>query len=162
MKKGPNGPFFLLRNYGSNTRVYGLVCPDACHDPADNVVHILLGPNSWLLLAYRILFSIGEAFWQPGFLQYAAEPAPEGQSGPCIAFANMPWFMIKFIAGWYTGRMMDIYCPAEGPLNTETMWLIYGLVAMISPVALVLAGRWVSRGLQKIWALHKVRMLRGA
>ena len=109
----------------------------------------LLGPNFWLLMAYLILFSIGEALWQPRFLQYAAELAPEGKTGAYIAFANMPWFMIKFIAGWYTGRMMDIYCPAEGPQNTETMWLIYGLVALISPIALVLAGKWVRKGLQQ-------------
>ncbi len=109
----------------------------------------LLGPNFWLLMTYLVLFSIGEALWQPRFLQYAAELAPEGQTGAFIAFANMPWFMIKFIAGWYTGRMMDIYCPAEGALNTETMWLIYGLVAMISPVALVMAGKWVRKGLQQ-------------
>jgi MFS family permease len=109
----------------------------------------LLGPNFWFLMAYLVLFSIGEALWQPRFLQYAAELAPEGQTGAYIAFANMPWFMIKFIAGWYTGRMMDIYCPAEGAQNTETMWLIYGLVAMISPVALVLARKWVGKGLQE-------------
>jgi MFS family permease len=106
----------------------------------------LLGPNFWLLMAYLIIFSIGEALWQPRFLQFAAELAPEGRTGAYIAFANLPWFMIKFIAGWYTGRMMDIYCPADGPLNTETMWLIYGLVAMISPVLLVLAGKWVRKG----------------
>ncbi|NNK99849.1 MAG: MFS transporter [Xanthomonadales bacterium] len=109
----------------------------------------LLGPNFWLLMAYLVLFSIGEALWQPRFLQYAAELAPEGQTGAYIAFANLPWFMIKFIAGWYTGRMMDIYCPAEGALNTETMWLIYGLVAMVSPIALVLAGKWVQKGLKE-------------
>jgi len=109
----------------------------------------LLGPSFWLLMAYLVLFSIGEALWQPRFLQYAAELAPEGKTGAYIAFANMPWFMIKFIAGWYTGRMMDIYCPAEGALNTEAMWLIYGLVAMISPVALVLAAKWVGKGLKE-------------
>jgi POT family proton-dependent oligopeptide transporter len=109
----------------------------------------LLGPNFWVLMAYLVLFSIGEALWQPRFLQYAAELAPEGKTGAYIAFANMPWFMIKFIAGWYTGRMMDIYCPAEGAQNTETMWLIYGLVAMISPIVLVMAGKWVRKGLQE-------------
>lgn len=107
----------------------------------------VLGPNFWLLMSYLVLFSIGEAMWQPRFLQYAAELAPKGQTGAYIAFANLPWFMIKFIAGWYTGRMMDIYCPAEGAQNTETMWLIYGLVALISPIALVLAGRWVRKGI---------------
>ncbi|MDX2416666.1 MAG: MFS transporter [Xanthomonadales bacterium] len=109
----------------------------------------LLGPSFWLLMAYLVLFSIGEALWQPRFLQYAAELAPEGQTGAYIAFANMPWFMIKFIAGWYTGRMMDIYCPAEGVQNTETMWLIYGLVALTSPIALILARKWVNRGLEQ-------------
>jgi POT family proton-dependent oligopeptide transporter len=109
----------------------------------------LLGPSFWLLMAYLVLFSIGEALWQPRFLQYAAELAPEGRTGAYIAFANMPWFMIKFIAGWYTGRMMDVYCPAEGALNTETMWLIYGSIAMISPVLLVMAGKWVRKGLQQ-------------
>jgi POT family proton-dependent oligopeptide transporter len=107
----------------------------------------VLGPSFWLLMAYLVLFSIGEAMWQPRFLQYAAELAPEGQTGAYIAFANLPWFMIKFIAGWYTGRMMDIYCPAEGPLNTETMWLIYGLIAITSPIMLVLASKWVRKGI---------------
>jgi POT family proton-dependent oligopeptide transporter len=44
---------------------------------------------------------------------------------------------------------MDLYCPAEGPQNTEGMWLIYGVVAMTSPIALVLAGRWVKKGMQE-------------
>jgi len=109
----------------------------------------VLGPSFWLLMAYLVLFSIGEAMWQPRFLQYAAELAPEGQTGAYIAFANLPWFMIKFIAGWYTGRMMDIYCPAEGPLNTETMWLIYGLIAITSPIMLVAASKWVRKGIDK-------------
>jgi len=109
----------------------------------------VLGPSFWLLMAYLVLFSIGEAMWQPRFLQYAAELAPEGQTGAYIAFANLPWFMIKFIAGWYTGRMMDIYCPAEGALNTETMWLIYGLIAITSPIMLVAASRWVRKGIDR-------------
>jgi hypothetical protein len=50
------------------------------------------------------------------------------------------------LAGLYTGRMMARYCPAEGALNTETMWLIYALVAMLSPVGLVLAQKWVRKG----------------
>lgn len=109
----------------------------------------VLGPSFWLLMAYLVLFSLGEAMWQPRFLQYAAELAPEGQTGAYIAFANLPWFMIKFIAGWYTGRMMDVYCPAEGPLNTETMWLIYGLIAITSPIMLVLAAKWVRKGIDQ-------------
>lgn len=108
----------------------------------------VVGPNFYLLMTYIVLFSIGEALWQPRFMQYAAELAPKGKTGAYIAYANIPWFMIKFIAGWYTGRMMGLYCPAEGPMNTGTMWLVYGLIAMISPIGLVLAGRWVRKGIQ--------------
>ncbi len=107
----------------------------------------LLGPSFYLLMTYIVLFSIGEALWQPRFLQYAAELAPEGKTGAYIAYANIPWFMIKFMVGWYTGWMMERYCPAEGPLQTETMWLVYGVIAMVSPVALIVAKRWVERGL---------------
>jgi MFS family permease len=104
------------------------------------------GPSTSLLFAYFIFFSLGEAMWQPRFLQFAAELAPKGRTGAYIAYANIPWFMVKALAGLYTGRMMARYCPAEGALNTETMWLIYALVAMLSPVGLVLAQKWVRKG----------------
>jgi hypothetical protein len=108
----------------------------------------VIGPDFYLLMTYIILFSIGEALWQPRFLQFAAELAPKGRTGIYIAFANIPWFMIKFLAGWYTGRMMERYCPAEGALQTETMWLIYGFIAITSPVMLIAANRWVQKGLK--------------
>jgi len=107
----------------------------------------VMAPNFYLLMTYIILFSIGEALWQPRFLQFAAELAPKGRTGIYIAFANLPWFMIKFMAGWYTGSMMERYCPAQGPLHTETMWLIYGLIAVTSPILLIAAKGWVQRGL---------------
>jgi MFS family permease len=107
------------------------------------------GPVFPLLLSYFILFSLGEAMWQPRFLQFAAELAPRGRTGAYIAYANIPWFMVKALAGLYTGKMMERFCPPEGPQNTETMWLIYAIVAMASPVGLVLGQRWVQKGLEK-------------
>jgi len=107
----------------------------------------VIGPHFSLLMAYFLLFSLGEAMWQPRFLQFAAELAPKGRTGAYIAYANIPWFTVKAVAGLYTGRMMATYCPAEGPMRTEAMWLIYALIAMISPVGLILARKWVMRGL---------------
>jgi hypothetical protein len=57
--------------------------------------------------------------------------------------------MVKMLAGFYTGRMMERYCPDAGALNTEVMWLIYALAAMISPIGLILAQKWVKRGFDK-------------
>jgi hypothetical protein len=104
------------------------------------------GPHVSTLFAYFIFFSLGEAMWQPRFLQFAAELAPKGRTGAYIAYANIPWFMVKALAGLYTGRMMERFCPAEGAMNTETMWLIYALVAMVSPVGLLIARKWVQKG----------------
>lgn len=106
----------------------------------------LAGPHFPLLMAYIVFFSLGEAMWQPRFLQFAAELAPKGRTGAYIAYANIPWFMVKALAGLYTGRMMERYCPAEGAINTEPMWLVYALIAMVSPVGLIVAQKWVLKG----------------
>ena len=56
------------------------------------VIALMAGgqPPLWLLMAYLVLFSIGEALWQPRFLQYAAELAPEGQTGVALEIAADP------------------------------------------------------------------------
>jgi POT family proton-dependent oligopeptide transporter len=42
------------------------------------------------------------------------------------------------------------YCP-QGVLpeqmRTETMWHIYGLIAVVSPIGLLLARAWIKKGL---------------
>lgn len=107
------------------------------------------GPNFWLLLSYMIIFSIGEALWQPRFLEYAAEIAPPGKTGAYIALAQVPWFIAKMTTGFYSGLIMEKYCPEGGPFHTDTMWLIYGIIAISSPIGLLLARRWVMKDFRK-------------
>ena len=110
---------------------------------------LTIAPNFWLLMSYMILFSLGEAMWQPRFLEYAAEMAPPGKTGAYIALANVPWFIAKMTTGFYSGFVMESYCPEGGPFRTEIMWTIYGIIAVASPIGLLLARRWVMRGLKK-------------
>ncbi len=42
---------------------------------------LAFGPNVYLFLTYVLLMTIGEAMWQPRFLQWIAEIAPEGKTG---------------------------------------------------------------------------------
>ena len=56
---------------------------------------LVLGPHWWALLAYILIMTIGEAMWQPRFLQYAAEIAPEGRTGEYMGVAQLPWFLTK-------------------------------------------------------------------
>ncbi len=110
---------------------------------------LAIGPYWWTLYAYLILMTIGEAMWSPRFLQYAAEIAPEGRTGEYMGVAQLPWFLTKVLVPLlYSGYMMDRYCPApetHRSLNTQPMWLIFGIIAMGSFVMLVLAKNWVGK-----------------
>ena len=90
---------------------------------------LAIGPTPWTLFGYLVLMTIGEAMWQPRFLQYAAEIAPEGRTGAYMGVAQFPWFLTKMITSLYSGWFLSRYCPPEGPQNTERMWLIYGFIA---------------------------------
>ena len=108
---------------------------------------LALGPTVWGLFAYIVLMTVGEAMWQPRFLQYAAEIAPEGRTGAYMGVAQFPWFLTKMVVSFYSGAALAKWCPdpALGPSHTSTMWLIFGAVAMLTTVLLVLAKGWLGK-----------------
>jgi MFS family permease len=113
---------------------------------------LVLGPFVVPFLAYILLMSIGEAMWQPRFLQWIAEVAPPGKTGMYMGIGQFPWFLTKFATGLYSGYFVETYIPKPEtglPTNTEVMWLIYALIAMISPVALILARKWMMAGMKQ-------------
>jgi MFS family permease len=113
---------------------------------------LVIGPHLVPFLAYVLLMSIGEAMWQPRFLQWIAEVAPPGKTGLYMGIGQFPWFLTKFVTGLYSGYFVATYIPMPEtglPANTEVMWLIYGVIAMISPVALILARKWMVAGMKE-------------
>lgn len=107
---------------------------------------LALGTNGVLLFAFLFIMTIGESMWQPRFLQYAAEIAPEGRTGEYMGVAQLPWFLTKVLVPLiYSGRMMEKFCPAEGVRSPQTMWLVCGAIAMVSTVLLIIAKRWVGK-----------------
>ncbi len=113
---------------------------------------LVIGPYMLPFLTYVLLMSIGEAMWQPRFLQWIAEVAPPGKTGIYMGIGQFPWFLTKFVTGLYSGYFVATYIPKPEtglPTNTEFMWLIYGVIAMISPVALILARKWMVAGMKE-------------
>jgi len=113
---------------------------------------LVIGPHLVPFLAYILLMSIGEAMWQPRFLQWIAEVAPPGKTGLYMGIGQFPWFLTKFVTGLYSGYFVATYIPKPEtglPSNTEFMWLIYGIIAMISPIALILARKWMVAGMKQ-------------
>jgi len=111
-----------------------------------------VGPNMYLFLSYVLIMSIGEAMWQPRFLQWIAEIAPEGKTGAYMGIGQMPWFLTKVVTGLYSGYFVSVYIPRPEsglPGDSGTMWFIYGIIAMISPIGLIFAKRWMQKGMMK-------------
>jgi dipeptide/tripeptide permease len=106
-----------------------------------------LGTNIWLLAGYLILTTIGEAMWQPRFLQYAAEIAPEGRTGEYMGVAQFPWVLTKMITSLYSGWFLARFVPDKGgQMNPERMWFYYGVIAVSSSVILLLVKGWLGKG----------------
>jgi MFS family permease len=103
------------------------------------------GPTVLGLFAYIAVLSVGEAMWQPRFLQYAAEIAPQGRTGAYIGVAQFPWFLTKMLVPLYSGLALSKWCPPQGPTSTGPMWLLFGSIALATPALLLLARGWVGR-----------------
>jgi len=113
---------------------------------------LAFGPNIYTLLAYLVLMTFGEAMWQPRFLQWVAEIAPKNMTGIYMGIGQFPWFLTKIITAVYSGWFLMQYCPSDTPpseMNTEFMWFVYGLIAIISPIGLILARKWMVKGFKE-------------
>ena len=109
---------------------------------------LVFEPSAPMLFSYIVLMTFGEAIWQPRFLQYVAETAPEGKMGAYLGVARLPWFLTKMITGLYAGWFLMKYIPEGGEMNPGGMWFWHGMVAIITPILLVLASRWMKKGFQ--------------
>jgi MFS family permease len=110
---------------------------------------LTLGPNIYTLFGFIIIMTIGEAMWQPRFLQWVAEIAPKGMTGIYMGIGQFPWFLTKVVTSLYAGWFLMKYCPEGVPpsqMDTQMMWFIYGLIAIISPIGLWFARKWMVKG----------------
>jgi MFS family permease len=107
---------------------------------------LAFGPSVPLLITYIFIMTLGEAIWQPRFLQYVAETAPEDKMGAYLGVARLPWFLTKMITGLYAGWFLMHYIPEGGPMHSGAMWFWHGIVAVTTPILLVLATRWMRKG----------------
>jgi MFS family permease len=90
-----------------------------------------------------IIYSIGECFYSPRLYEYPAAIAPKGQEGSYLALSMLPYFFAKFFAGGLSGYLLAAYCPAEGPRHPEMIWLIVAGMALLTPIGLLLARRYI-------------------
>ncbi|HBL15765.1 MAG: hypothetical protein A2X36_02810 [Elusimicrobia bacterium GWA2_69_24] len=90
-----------------------------------------------------VVYSIGEAFWSPRLYEYPAAIAPKGQEGSYMALSMLPYFVAKLFAGSLSGFLLKAFCPAEGPRHSQTLWLIIGVMATVTPIGLIVLRRFI-------------------
>jgi POT family proton-dependent oligopeptide transporter len=113
---------------------------------------LVIGPNTSLFLIYIFIMTIGEAIWQPRFLQWIAEIAPKGKTGAYMGIGQFPWFLTKLITASYSGYFIANYVPQPDSglaQKTGEMWLFYAIIAMISPITLLLVKKWMMTSMTK-------------
>ncbi len=110
---------------------------------------LCFGQTPTLFLTFIFIGAIGESMWQPRFLQHVTQIAPKDRMGAYVGIANLPWFMTKFIVGLYVGFFIQGYIPdltttPNATQDPQTMWFIFACIAMVSPIALFIARKWMN------------------
>ncbi|MBW2733087.1 MAG: MFS transporter [Deltaproteobacteria bacterium] len=90
------------------------------------------------LIVFAFLFSIGEAIWTPRLYEYTATVAPKGRESTYMGLSMLPLFFGKLIAGPMSGVLLGRYCPVDGVRRSSSLWLVVTLMAVASPVSILL------------------------
>lgn len=98
----------------------------------------------WPLVAFILVFTIGEAIWSPRLMQFTAEIAPKGKEGTYIALSVLPFFAAKFVVGPMSGLLVSRYTPLDAAGKAlasypehHLVWIWIGGMAIVTPLGLL-------------------------
>ncbi len=122
-------------------------------------------PNSWIMavpgitnlnqaylyiiVAQIFVFAVGELIFSPRFVEYVASVAPKDKVAAYMGLSALPMFIARPINGFVSGMLISSYCydGIRAKIDTghipylqspEWMWMIYFILAAISPIAILL------------------------
>jgi POT family proton-dependent oligopeptide transporter len=70
---------------------------------------LIIHPSVWMAVATLVVVAIGEIVQQPRYYDYISRLAPAGQQGTYMGFAFLPLGIGSFIAGKFSGWLMQHY-----------------------------------------------------
>lgn len=96
-----------------------------------------------------VVFAFGELLFSPRFSEYVARVAPKDKVASYMSLSALPMFIAKPVNGVVGGLLVSYFCyeGISAKIDTghigfwdspEFMWTIYLLMAVISPVAIIL------------------------
>lgn len=111
---------------------------------AASVFFLVASTSIWSSVMFVTVLSIGEAIWSPRLYDYTMSVTKEGREGTYMALSSAPLFLAKLPVGFMSGKLLETYCPEEGPRNSKMMWTIIGLTTIVSPILMTLFWNYVS------------------
>lgn len=90
------------------------------------------------IVSFMLLLSAGEAVYSPLLYAYAMALSPPGREGVYGTLAAAPLFLVQVVVGGVGGELLGLYCPADGPRRCQFMWFLVFLIAVTTPIGLVL------------------------
>jgi dipeptide/tripeptide permease len=118
-------------------------------------------PAYWPLIVFIFVFTIGEAIWSPRLMQFSAEIAPKGRESTYLALSVLPSFAAKLVVGPLSGILLHIYTPVDEVTkavlphpNHAMIWFWVGLMALPTPIGLLLCGKWINRQTKRQEEIH--------
>jgi len=111
-------------------------------------IHNITQAYLFVIVAQIVVFAFGELIFMPRFTEYIASVSPPDKVSSYMALAAMPMFIAKPINGFVSGILISKFCYdgirpkidtgnipfAQSP---EFMWVIYLILAALSPLAVV-------------------------
>ena len=99
-----------------------------------SVIFMVFSTSYWAIALYLVCLSIGEALWSPRLYDYAFNYVEKGKEGMFMALTSAPNVLTSFLTGYYSGRLLERYCPVSGERSSRMMWLYILFSAIFFPL----------------------------
>jgi dipeptide/tripeptide permease len=109
----------------------------------------------FIIATQIVVFAVGELIFSPRFTEYIASVAPPDKVASYMALSALPTFISKPLNGIVSGILISRFC-YEGirpkietgnidyGSSPEFMWLVYLLLAVLSPVAVIATRKFIT------------------
>jgi len=113
-------------------------------------------PVAFMMVIGIVFQGLAETFISPRFLEYFSLQAPKGEEGLYLGFSHLHSFFSSIFGFGLSGFLLTKYCPepalfatheewAAASANAHYIWYYFGVIALVSAVALIIYGKVVGR-----------------
>ncbi len=120
--------------------------------------HLILGmhPVAFMMVVGIVFQGLAETFISPRFLEYFSLQAPKGEEGLYLGFSHLHSFLSSILGFGLSGFLLSKYCPdpdlfatkeewISASANAHYIWYYFGVIALVSALALIVYGQVVKR-----------------